>query len=65
MPYVDFVNEDRFDEMEALTISLFGEDIDCVDCGLWEPGKEDGTCLHYINEDCPFGYCDEYQRIKD
>lgn len=27
MPYIDFVNEDRFDEMDELTRSLFGEDI--------------------------------------
>lgn len=26
MGYVDFVNEDRFDEMEELTKSLFGKD---------------------------------------
>ena len=29
--------------------------MDCYDCELWEKGKEDGTCIHYINNDCPYG----------
>lgn len=32
MPYIDFVNEDRFDEMEELSESLFGKECDyCED----------------------------------
>lgn len=30
--------------------------MDCVDCELWEQGRHDGTCIHYINNDCPCGY---------
>ena len=33
--------------------------MDCVDCELWEQGRHDGTCIHYINNDCPYGYHDE------
>lgn len=38
--------------------------IDCYDCELWEQGKEDGTCIHYINNDCPYGYYEEIDDIK-
>lgn len=34
------------------------ETIDCYDCKLFVQGKEDGTCIHYINNDCPYGYHD-------
>ena len=59
MPYIDFVNGEAFDEMEELSKALFGEDWDCCDCELWEQGREDGTCVHYINNTCPCGYHDE------
>jgi len=65
MPYIDFVKEDRFDEMEALSRSLFGEKWDCYDCELWEQGKEDGSCIHYINNTCPCGYHDKDDNIKE
>lgn len=39
-------------------------DMDCYYCELWEQGAEDGTCIHYVNKDCPYGYCDEYHGIK-
>ena len=29
---------------------------DCCDCELWQQGRDDGTCIHYINNDCPCGY---------
>lgn len=32
---------------------------DCCDCDLWEQGRYDGTCIHYINNDCPCGYHEE------
>lgn len=38
--------------------------MDCYDCELWELGEEDGTCIHYVNKDCPYGYCDEHHGIK-
>jgi hypothetical protein len=39
-------------------------DMDCYYCELWEQSAEDGTCIHYVNKDCPYGYCDEYHGIK-
>ena len=39
--------------------------MDCVDCELWEKGRYDGTCIHYINNDCPYGYHDEDDNIKE
>lgn len=33
--------------------------MNCCDCELWEKGKEDGTCVHYVNNSCPYGYHDE------
>lgn len=39
--------------------------MDCYDCEFWELGKEDGTCIHYVNKDCPYGYYDEYHGIKE
>ena len=65
MPYVDFVNGEAFDEMEELSRSLFGKEWDCCDCELWEQGKEDGTCIHYINNTCPCGYHDKDDNIKE
>ena len=41
------------------------EATDCYDCKLWKKGTEDGTCLHYVNKDCPCGYCDESHGIKE
>lgn len=43
MVHVDFVNEDRFDEMEELSRSLFGKEWDedvCIHM------REDGVCLN-------------------
>lgn len=37
----------------------------CYNCRLWEQGREDGTCIHYLNNDCPYGYHDEDDLIKD
>lgn len=39
------------------------EAVDCVDCSLWKKGREDGTCIHYINNDCPCGYHDKDYRV--
>ena len=33
--------------------------MDCYDCNDWKKGSEDGTCIHYINNTCPYGYHDE------
>jgi hypothetical protein len=30
--------------------------MNCYDCELWEQGMEDGTCIHYLNNTCPYGY---------
>ena len=51
------------EEHIGLLIESFN--VDCYDCKLWEQGKKDGTCIHYINKDCPYGYCDEYHGIKE
>ena len=48
-------------DFETMTI----EATDCCDCVLWKKGTEDGTCIHYVNKDCPCGYCDEYHGIKE
>lgn len=53
-------------DFEAMTIEAMTiEATDCCDCVLWKQGKEDGTCIHYVNKDCPCGYCDEYHGIKE
>ena len=66
MQYVDFVNGEAFDEMEELSESLFGKELDCCDCELWRQGSEDGTCIHYINNTCPCGYYDkDFDYIKE
>ena len=41
------------------------KEIECFDCELWEQGKDDGTCMHYLNKDCPYGYHDEDSHIKE
>lgn len=33
--------------------------MDCYNCELWENGRYDGTCIHYVNKDCPYGYYDK------
>ena len=30
----------------------------CCDCNRYKQGKEDGTCIYYIINSCPYGYCD-------
>lgn len=37
--------------------------MNCYDCKDWEEGKEDGTCIHYLNNSCPYGY--SHKKDKD
>ena len=37
----------------------------CYDCKDWEQGREDGTCIHYINNSCPYGYHDDEELYND
>ena len=30
----------------------------CANCQKYKQGKEDVTCIHYIRNSCPYGYCD-------
>ena len=48
-------------DFEHMTI----EATDCYDCKLWKQGRYDGTCIRYINNDCPCGYHDEINHIKE
>lgn len=54
MAYVDFVNEDRFDEMEELSKSSFGKDWDRDVC---KHMREDGICLKGASST---GRCEEH-----
>lgn len=35
------------------------DSMDCYDCEIWERGRRDGACMHYMNNDCPYGYHDK------
>lgn len=35
------------------------EEITCYSCDYWIKGRPDGTCIHYIENDCRYGFCDE------
>ena len=39
--------------------------MNCYDCNLWEQGRDDGTCIHYINNDCPCGYHEEHEEDEE
>lgn len=30
----------------------------CVNCEKYKQGRQDGTCVYYIKNTCPYGYCD-------
>lgn len=32
--------------------------MECVNCEKYKQGRQDGTCVHYIKNTCPYGYCD-------
>lgn len=44
----------RKQDLEEKTVVV----LDCYDCKDWKKGSADGTCIHYINNDCPYGYHD-------
>lgn len=61
--YVD--KNDASDDKRMYYAGVDMTDLDCCDCELWEQGKEDGTCVHYISNTCPCGYHDEDDHIKE
>ena len=33
--------------------------MECCDCELWKQAIENGACVYYLNNICPYGYYDK------
>lgn len=44
------------EQQSTNNIPVFGDGPDCYDCKLYMAGCEDGTCLRYVRNTCPYGY---------
>lgn len=39
--------------------------MDCYNCKDWKQGREDGTCINYIKNNCPYGYYDKNKELLE